>query len=49
VLQSSATEDSNVDLTSQLVNMITAQENYQANSQTIKTEETILQTLVTLR
>ena len=49
VLQSSATEDSNVDLTSQLVNMITAQEEYQANSQTIKTEDTILQTLVTLR
>jgi len=49
VLQSSATEDSNVDLTSQLVNMITAQEDYQANSQSIKTEETILQTLVTLR
>jgi flagellar hook protein FlgE len=49
VLQSSATEDSNVDLTSQLVNMITAQETYQANAQTIKTEDTMLQTLVTLR
>lgn len=49
VLQSSATEDSNVDLTSQLVNMITAQEDYQANAQTIKTEDTLLQTLVTLR
>ena len=49
VLQSSATEDSNVDLTQQLVNMITAQEAYQANSQTIKTEDTLLQTLVTLR
>jgi flagellar hook protein FlgE len=49
VLQSSATEDSNVDLTSQLVNMITAQEAYQANAQTIKTEDDMLQTLVTLR
>ncbi len=49
VLQSSATEDSNVDLTSQLVNMITAQEDYQANAQTIKTENDLLQTLVTLR
>jgi flagellar hook protein FlgE len=49
VLQSSATEDSNVDLTSQLVNMITAQEDYQANSQTIKTENELLQVLVTLR
>jgi flagellar hook protein FlgE len=49
VLQSSATEESNVDLTSQLVNMITAQEAYQANAQTIKTESELLQTLVTLR
>jgi flagellar hook protein FlgE len=49
VLRSSATEDSNVDLTSQLVNMITAQEDYQANAQTIKTEDTLLQTLVSLR
>jgi flagellar hook protein FlgE len=49
VLQSSATENSNVDLTSQLVNMITAQEDYQANAQTIKTENELLQTLVTLR
>jgi len=49
VLQASATEDSNVDLTSQLVNMITAQEDYQANSQTIKTENELLQVLVTLR
>jgi flagellar hook protein FlgE len=49
VLQSGATEDSNVDLTAQLVNMITAQEDYQANAQTIKTENDLLQTLVTLR
>ena len=49
VLQSSSTEDSNVDLTAQLVNMITAQEDYQANAQTIKTENTLLQTLVNLR
>ncbi|HEY8023026.1 MAG TPA: flagellar hook protein FlgE [Burkholderiaceae bacterium] len=49
VLQSSATENSNVDLTSQLVNMITAQEDYQANAQTIKTENELLQVLVTLR
>ena len=49
VLQSSATEDSNVDLTAELVNMITAQRNYQANAQTIKTQDQILQTLVNLR
>jgi flagellar hook protein FlgE len=49
VLQSSAREDSNVDLTAELVNMITAQRNYQANAQTIKTQDQVLQTLVNLR
>jgi flagellar hook protein FlgE len=49
VLQSSATEDSNVDLTAELVSMITAQRNYQANAQTIKTQDQVLQTLVNLR
>ncbi len=49
VLQSSALEDSNVDLTTELVNMITAQRMYQANSQTIKTQDQVLQTLVNLR
>jgi flagellar hook protein FlgE len=47
-LQSSAVEDSNVDLTSELVNMITAQRAYQANAQTIKTEDQVMQTLVNL-
>lgn len=47
-LQSAAVEDSNVDLTSELVNLITAQRNYQANSQTIKAQDTILQTIVNL-
>ncbi len=49
LLQSAAVEDSNVDLTSELVNLITAQRNYQANSQTIKAQDTILQTIVNLR
>jgi flagellar hook protein FlgE len=49
VIQSSAVEDSNVDLTAELVNMITAQRIYQANAQTIKTEDQIMQTLVNLR
>lgn len=48
-LQSSAVEDSNVDLTAELVNMITAQRTYQANAQTIKTQDQVLQTLVNLR
>ena len=40
---------SNVDLTGELVNMITAQRVYQANAQTIKTQDQVLQTLVNLR
>ncbi|HVY08461.1 MAG TPA: flagellar hook protein FlgE [Burkholderiales bacterium] len=49
VLQASAVEDSNVDLTAELVNMITMQRTYQANAQTIKTQDSLLQTLVNLR
>ncbi len=49
VLQSSAIEASSVDLTAELVNMITAQRVYQANAQTIKTQDSVLQTLVNLR
>lgn len=39
---------SNVDLTSELVNLITAQRNYQANAQTIKTQQTVDQTIINL-
>lgn len=49
VIQSSATEDPNVDLTAELVSLITAQRVYQANAQTIKTQDSVLQTLVNLR
>jgi flagellar hook protein FlgE len=49
VLQASAIEDSNVDLTAELVNMITMQRVYQANAQSIKTQDAVLQTLVNLR
>ncbi len=48
-IQSSALEDSNVDLTAELVAMITQQRVYQANAQTIKTQDQILQTLVNMR
>ena len=48
-LQSAAIEDSNVDLTEELVNMITAQRAYQANAQAIKTQDQTLQTIVNLR
>ncbi len=49
VLQAGALEESNVDLTAELVNMITAQRVYQANAQTIKTQDQVLQTIVNLR
>ena len=42
-------EQSNVDLGQEMVNMIVYQRNYQSNSQTIKTQSELLQTLVNLR
>lgn len=48
-VRSGAVEDSNVDLTSELVNLIVAQRTYQANAQTIRAQDQILQTLVNLR
>ncbi|GLU33972.1 flagellar hook protein FlgE [Trinickia caryophylli] len=47
-LQGGALEQSNVDLTNQLVNLITAQRNYQANAQTIKTQQTVDQAIINL-
>ena len=44
-----ALEESNVDLTAELVNMMTAQRSYQANAQTIKTQDQVMSTLVNLR
>ncbi len=49
VLSASTVEESNVDLTAELVNLITNQRNYQANAQSIKTQDQVLQTLVNLR
>lgn len=48
-ISSGSLEDSNVDLTAELVNMMTAQRAYQANAQTIKTQDQIMSTLVNLR
>ena len=48
-LQSAAVEEANIDLTAELVSMITAQRNYQANAQSIKTQDAIMQTLVNMR
>ncbi len=49
MLNSGSLEESNVDLTAELVSMITAQRDYQANAQTIKTMDQAMQTLVNLR
>ncbi|MES2489352.1 MAG: flagellar hook-basal body complex protein, partial [Pseudomonadota bacterium] len=48
-VQSKALESSNVDLTTQLVNMITAQRSYQANAQMIQTADQITQTIINIR
>ncbi len=48
-LRAGALEESNVDLTAELVNMMTAQRTYQANAQTIKTQDQVMSTLVNLR
>ena len=48
-IRSGAVEESNVDLTAELVNMMTAQRDYQANAQTIKTQDQVMSTLVNLR
>jgi len=47
-IQSGALESSNVDLSAQLVNLIVAQQHYQANAQTISTENTIMQTILNI-
>ncbi len=49
LLRANTVEESNVDLTAELVKMITAQRNYQANAQTIKTQDQAMQTLVNMR
>ncbi len=49
LIQSGALESSNVELTEQLVNMIIAQRNFQANAQMIQTTDQIQQTIINLR
>ncbi|KWV16228.1 flagellar hook protein FlgE [Xanthomonas translucens] len=48
-VQSGALEASTVDLTEQLVNMIVAQRNFQANSQMISTQDQVTQTIINIR
>jgi flagellar hook protein FlgE len=49
LVQSGALESSNVDLTKELVNMITAQRAFQANAQMITTDDQITQTILQIR
>lgn len=49
LVQGGALEASNVDLTEQLVNMITAQRNFQANAQMISTQDQVTQTVINIR
>ncbi|WP_019570796.1 flagellar hook protein FlgE [Thioalkalivibrio sp. ALE11] len=49
LLQAGALEASNVDIAQELVNLITAQRNFQANSQTISTADTVTQTIINIR
>ena len=48
-VQAGSLEASTVDLTEQLVNMITAQRNFQANSQMVSTMDQITQTIINIR
>ncbi len=49
LLQSGSLETSNVDLTEQLVRLITAQRLFQANAQVISTQDSITQTIINIR
>jgi flagellar hook protein FlgE len=49
LIQSGALESSNIDLTKELVGLITAQRNFQANSKSIETNNAITQTIINIR
>ena len=49
LVQSGALEQSNVDLSEMLINLIVAQRNYQANAKTSQTEDAVTQTIINLR
>ena len=48
-IRAGATERSNVDLTAELVALITAQRNFQANAKAIETSSTLTQTIINMR
>ncbi len=49
VIQAGALEESNVNLTQELVDLIIAQRNFQANAKTIETADAVTQTIINLR
>lgn len=48
-VRSGSLERSNVDLTAELVGLITAQRNFQANAKAMETDSTLLQTIINIR
>ncbi|WP_417544506.1 flagellar hook protein FlgE [Marinobacter sp.] len=48
-IKAGSVEESNVDLSAELVNLIIAQRNYQANAKTIETSDAVTQTIINLR
>lgn len=48
-IESRTLEDANVDLSEELVDMIIAQRDYQANAKTLQTADTLTQTIINLR
>ena len=48
LINAGALEESNVDLSEELVNLIIAQRNFQANARTISTSDEITQTIINL-
>ena len=48
-INASSIEESNVDLSEELVNLIIAQRNYQANAKTIETADAVTQAIINLR
>ncbi|MEM9101749.1 MAG: flagellar hook protein FlgE [Pseudomonadota bacterium] len=49
LIRSGALEQANLDLTSELVDLITAQRNFQANARSIETSNTVTQTIINIR
>ena len=48
-VKAGALERSNVDITQELVNLITSQRNFQANAKAIETTEQLSQTIIQIR